>query len=448
MKYFFSRIFITAFNDWFPKKRINYSKENLEELESTLNDFIVNVIGFRFSQKYNLSEVRAYFDNICRHLDFNRSLSLVDAIKKYGEDYLKLIDEHYYMKLFIDVIKAMYSSEYDGKMVIDKNNFNSMDAVKVLHFKDLIIISKKERQGELPMPSIKINNFDRFDEILKNYIEIIKGTDTYYNIFSNPSFDSFTEEEKIKMIFEGTIFNACSYEFASIEKFFDKYCEFVLDDSFHDMHKVTKIGEEFDDEVYFAVKRSSISYETPYYFSFMLKDHRLELPNTRLAIRNTEKGEKKAYIMATQSSQITPNNPEVSEYIKRNLPRTAKFRTYNPDHLISIILTFGVLNGMGIKEVAVADYMPLRCYKTIKDKKMDEQSANDYITRVVDKNIYTYFRLNELCEGLEIESVPDGGQILNIHLGEIKCANEFLDNLYQMAFEYGRNFAVNNELKK
>jgi hypothetical protein len=437
MDYFFTKIFISSLRNNFPNKKIRVDKRIIDKLESALQDFIYNVMGFRFGNNYDLGEVRAYFDNICRHISFNDNESLIDAVKKYQEEYVTLIDNHPYTRLFINVLKRIYSKEYNGKLSASSFEYNITNAGRVLHFDDYIIVCRQSRYGEVTLPNIKISSYDRFEEILREYIDSIKESNTFYNTFNNPAFDVYSEDEKIMMIFEGTIYNASSYEFTNMAGFFTKYAEFISDDSFKDMNHVEKIGEAIDDEVYTMVKKSSVEYETPYYFSFILKNHHLELPNTRIGIRYD--GDKKvACIMATQSSQITPQNREVSEYIKDNIPRTSKYRQYNPDHLVSLILTFGVLNGMGIKDIEVVDYMPLRCYKTVKDRHMNEDEASYYMMRIVNKNIFTYYKLITICNGIDVREIPDGLRQLSIHLDDtITCESEFITSLYNMAYEYG-----------
>ena len=136
----------------------------------------------------------------------------------------------------------------------------------------------------------------------------------------------------------------------------------------------------------------------------------------------------------------------MSKYIKDNIPRTSTYRLFNPDHLVSIILSFGVLNGMGIKDIEVNDYMPLRCYKTVRDRNMDEDEATRYMTRIINNNINTYFKLMSICEGITINEYPDGINQLSIHLEDVITSdNEFISSLYNMAYEYGQKHKVVDE---
>lgn len=49
-----------------------------------------------------------------------------------------------------------------------------------------------------------------------------------------------------------------------------------------------------------------------------------------------------AYILATQTSQMSGNDPKYLEFeknLKRYLPKSNSFREYNPSHLISLVIT-------------------------------------------------------------------------------------------------------------
>ena len=206
------------------------------------------------------------------------------------------------------------------------------------------------------------------------------------------------------------------------------------------LNDLAYLGSAFDDELYFKTKRSDIEYETPWYFAFMLKKHRFELPNVRMSITDNEFGEKIANIIAVQSSQITRSNAEISDIIKSMTPKTSSFRFYNPDHFISLIITFGLLNGLGIYEIDVQDFMPIRYRKTVIDARMEEKEAEDYVRRVFDKNIACYYKMILLTDDIEI--LNNAGSSANLHLKtseEIHFKNEFLDNLYLMGFNYGKS---------
>ena len=83
----------------------------------------------------------------------------------------------------------------------------------------------------------------------------------------------------------------------------------------------------------------------------MLKNSIYELPNIRFGIEQKEK-RKVAHILAVQSAQrIHDKQTEenIFNYVKESIPKSKHFRQFNPMHLVSIILSLGIFNGLGIK---------------------------------------------------------------------------------------------------
>ncbi|MBQ6841204.1 MAG: hypothetical protein IJO63_03725 [Bacilli bacterium] len=419
-------------------------KENYERIEEALRSFIYSVLGFRFNGAYNLGEVRIYIDNICRNLPVNSSGDLIDLISEYKDEYVEFLETHPYVKMFAAVMKKIFSREYDGKLGNEgKTNVYSDNAEAILkHNRDAksFIIAKAKRPTTTPLPTVIISNFDHTENVLREFVEAVKASDTHYNLFAKEGYSSYSEEEQIKMLFEGVILNATAYDLANIDLFFKRFTEFITDPVLGEIKGVNYVGEAFDDQLWFKVGKSDFEYETPYYLSFMLANTRLELPNVRIGLSQERN---KAYIIAVQTSQKTGSNPEIDAIIKSKIPRTKSYNFYNPTHMTSLILAFGLLNGMGIQTIDVVDYMPLRYYKTIKDKNMNEQESEAYLSRVTDKNIYTYLKLECLTKGVSIVDDPGQGHNMTIKLDdEIVCHNEFFQELYDMAYKYGQSLGA------
>ena len=419
-----------------------------EELESILTDVVNLVIGFSFEGRYDYSEVRVCFDNIIRNIPYSNCSNIYDIIADYKKRYIRLLDGNYYVSLFISVIKKIYSPAYNGKLdffsKVPSSNKNNNAHVGILG--NSITIGNPSRIGEEDLPLIQIPDAFLFNEILETFIETLKKSDSSYNLFNIENFvNYYSNDELVKLVFEAIILNATAYELANVSKYFIKYTDFLNDTIMPSLNSLTFIGEEFNDEIYFKTKRSDIEYETPWYFAFMLRNHRFELPNVRLSITNNEFGEKIANIIAVQSSQITRSNAEVSDIIKRKTPKTSSFRFYNPDHFISLVISFGILNGLGIYEVDVQDFMPIRYRKTVLDTKMNDKEAEDYIRRVFDKNIACYYKMILLTEDISI--LNNAGSPANLHLktnNKIHFKDEFLNNLYLMGFNYGKSLQNEN----
>lgn len=418
-----------------------YFKEgNKEVLDNALRDFIYAVLGFRFNGAYNLGEVRIYLDNICRNIPLNTNVGLIEAINDYKNEYVEFLNEHPYVRMLSEVMKKIFSREYDGKLGTEPSavvySDNAEAVIKHNRSAKSLIIAKTIRQNTTPLPSVVISNFDYLENILEDFVRTVEESDTQYNLFVKPGYQCYSKEEQIKMLFEGVILNATAYDLSNVDRFFQRYTKFITDPYLSNVQGVNYVGDAFGDQLFFKVGKSDFEYETPYYLSFMLANTRLELPNVRIGI---DEEEQKAYIVAVQTSQRTGNNPNVDELIKSQIPRTKHYNFYNPTHMTSLVLAFGLLNGMGIQNIDVIDYMPIRYYKTILDKNMSEQEAEAYMRRVTDKNIYTYFKLSCLAKGVEIASAPGEGHGMTIHLDdEIICHNEFFQNLYNMAYNYGQ----------
>jgi hypothetical protein len=163
------------------------------------------------------------------------------------------------------------------------------------------------------------------------------------------------------------------------------------------------------------------------------------LPSVRLGLTTVE-GKTSANIVAIQSSSVTNHNPEVSRIIKDNIPKNSTFRHYNPEHFISLVLAFGVLNGLGITNINVQDFMPIRYRKTVMDKHFNEEEANNYIQRVYDQNIACYFKMALLSDDVMIQNFPGSGDNIIIETNDtIEFNNEFLDHLYLLGYNYGKS---------
>ena len=207
----------------------------------------------------------------------------------------------------------------------------------------------------------------------------------------------------------------------------------------------------FDDQLYVMAKRSEVEYETPYYLAFMLKEKHIELPNIRLGVE-TKDNKKIAHIVATQSSQIIVdrnNLNDIRNRIKDNIPADPHFRFYNPSHLISLIITFGMLKGMGIEEVEVTDYLPFRKRKSVIEKQMSQEESDNFQRRLTDKNIITYMKLCTITKGIEIDNYPEMDMKMKLKIGEnIVCANSWLQQLYDQGCEIGKKYKIDEQDQK
>lgn len=314
----------------------------------------------------------------------------------------------------------------------------------ISNIENRFIIGRIPRKDEMDLPSVYINDIDTFEVILENYVETIKRSDTFYNIFSSEKMMDISFHDKLIALFSCTMFNATSTDLIFTELFFRKYTHFVSDTSLDSYRRLSYIGQALDDELYVMLKRSELEYETPFCLCFMLRNHIVELPNVRIGIEKF--GDKKrAHILAvqtTQNEQINKKNLlEIENYFKKIIPNDSHFRFYNPAHLVSILMCFGLLKGMGITDVQVADYLPFRHRKTVLDKQMSEEEAIQFQRRLTDKNMITYMRLMSVTDGIKALTYPEMDMGLKLDIsGDIHCKNEELQHLYDMCYELSKNF--------
>ena len=412
-----------------------------KELEDALEDLVRETLGFSFNDSYDYGAVRVCFDNVIKSMHYTDNRNFIDIIKIYKDKYFKILEDNHLTRLFVDVIKRIYSPNYDGKLgsyLVNNEQRSASSSAYVGTIYNSITVGMPIRIGQDLMPSVMIRDAYKFEEKLQIFVDTLKSSSSDYNLFKISGFtDSYTEDEILQMAFESIILNATSYELCNVGRYFMKYTSFLEDTTMPSLTPLVDLGSALDDELYFKVKKSDIEYETPYYFAFMLRDHQYELPNVRLSITEKDNGEKVANIIALQSSQITKRNPDIAEIIKRRTPKTSTFRYYNPEHFISLVLALGILNGLGITEIDVQDFMPIRYRKTVCDNSMNEEEAENYVKRVYDKNIACYFKMQLLTDDIEFTDYPASGDNLHLKTNDIvRFKDEFLNDLYALAYNY------------
>ncbi|MDE5630771.1 MAG: hypothetical protein K2I70_04140, partial [Bacilli bacterium] len=199
---------------------------------------------------------------------------------------------------------------------------------------------------------------------------------------------------------------------------------------------------------YIILRKASIAYETPYYFRFMMYNKVVEFANMRYGIYN-EGDHSVAYIQAIQSSQqITENEEyyEISNTIKRDLPKSRYFREFNPMHMASLVLFLGLINGLGIQEVHGSDYFSLRYQRLAIEKNKSEEEMNIYQHRLTNKFINTFMRLIEYTDDINIIKYPEDGDGFILKLNnDIHFSSPILQELYDMAYNSTKKQSINVE---
>ena len=425
---------------------------NDDNLEQLLRNYIERTIVYKTDYMDNMKELEIAFENIILNSNnYTNNLigDLSSVIEKYTNDYIKLLNDHPLTKIFIESVNKLNSTNFNIKDVTEDIKKIREINIAVRHKDKKLELIRVNRSNDDVYPSIYINNIDTFEKQLNALINSIKVSDSFYNIFNRDAFNALTDDDKIKMIFDGILLNLTNIDSLNAEQFIKNYIDYINDNTFDNIKRPIYITNIFDDELYIMSKKSELWYETPFYISLMLRNKMIELPNVRLGISNN--GDKKvANILATQSSQNINDfelYSELQEYIKKNLPNDSYFRFINPTHLVSLVITFGILKGLGIEDIIVKDYMPYRYKKVINDKQYNEEEGYDYQTRLTTKNLATYMRIISNMKGINLENYPDFGSELKLKIEDnVEGKNEFINNLYQIGYNFGKELTIKNRL--
>lgn len=416
---------------------------NEQELEKTLEDYIMKVMGCRVRNEYlqckesgNLhafqyyGAVRRWLINLIQNFDYNKSRTVIDAIEEYGSSFYSTISNYTYVNNLITGIKKLYSS--------DERNPNIVIDHKEKMYK-ISLIDDKSYDG---MPVMVINNIENLEKILSKYIEAVYNTDNVFKSIYNGPIDEDIEKKTIELLMWAVI-NVSNEDALDLERFFSKYTSFLKDDTFeYYKHNVRKLGTFLNDDLYLLERKSTSAYETPYYLAFMLSNRRVELPNIRIGIEDNGDN-KTAHILSTQSTQMHRNpkeDPIINKEIRDKLPRSPYFREFNPSHLISIVITLGLLNGSGINTITAYEYLPMRYQKFVNEGRKNEEELYQYQHRLTNKFVNNFFRLMEFTDGIEIISYPENCSNLKISLNKhIEFSNDFLNEAYQLGYNQSEN---------
>lgn len=432
------------------QKRINNSMiiYDNQEFERTLENFITQIMGYSVFRKYEryrdgltdsfeyFGELRQYFESIIANASHEKLLDLDLWVNDYVHNYIRELDNHPFVNIFIKAAKRTLST----------------DEVEVFVRKDgkkytIGILNNRRAEN---MPYIIVDDIDNLEKILCDYIDNINITDNFYK---KPMLEmGFDEDSAVEFIIYWTLINATALDLESVEAYFSKYNLFITDKNL-DMYrgKPKYLGNLLGDELYLLLKKATVAYETPYYLSFMMKNRRVELPNIRMGIEDYGDGRAIAHIIATQSSQMLSSKEqenELNKIIKQFLPKSKYFREYNPSHLVSLVLTIGLLKARDINIIRFPNYIPLRYRKQVLEGNKNEEEIDRYQHRLTNKFTNNFLRMVEVSEGIEISSYPENGNVTELKLGEeIKFNNEFLDKLYTMAYESTLNYMEEEDLK-
>ncbi len=435
-----SKIFLDVYCDFFSlDDDFNIHKINLDNyphLESQLIDYIRHFIGFKLNFDYSqyFREIKKYFKNVIANansFDFNIIIGFLD---QYSGKFYEQIGKRPYSEIFIDMAKNLYSDDPCRGIIenVGKSYY----------------IGRLSRKEDDEIPPIYISDIDELNTTLQTYVSDVLSTDTFYNSF----FPSMSKREAISYLFEWVVRNATVKDLSDINAYFKKCDNFITDTTLQPLRIPHSVGRFLGNDLYVFLKKANVNYETPYYLSFILQNENeyLEMPNIRLGIQ-TKDGIKSAHILATQSSQSnndTKMNVTIDSIIKKMLGKSKYFREFNPSHIFSIILTFGILKGVDIEEVNITDYFPLRYQRLVLENQKNDDELDNLQYRLTNKNLNTYLRVLEYFKGIEIKSYPDLQEGLSLKLGNsIFSENTFLQKIYQIGYTVGTQINLSCKTK-
>ena len=430
-----SKIFLSVYkhlSSFNTDRNIQFDIENYDLLEATLEDYILNVVGYRVINQlrnYKLGriqefkyfgEISKYFENLVFNGNFKTFNHFIEWTQSYTRIFIETIDEYEYVSKFVKAAKRSLTNDETEAVVTQKGTRYAISTVSDRNDDDT--------------PNIIIEDLDELEETLSEYVDTVKFSDSYYN---KPFYEMPDEAEEY--LFEWTLKNATSIDLTNVNEFYKRFIDFIKDDTFDAFKSHPKyIGSLYGDELYLLLRKSTVAYETPYYLSFMLKDNHIELPNIRLGIEDRN-GEKVAHILATQTSQDVKSNErekELAYVTKKMLPKSKHFREFNPSHLLSLTIALGFLNGYGIQEIVVPDYLPLRYLRFALEGRKSEEELHNYQHRLTNKFFNTFFRLFDNVEGINVYNVPEAGTPLLFKLEDkLVFNNEFLQHAYNIGYQ-------------
>lgn len=445
-KYILCKVFVSLIDDIIEDSsslnhNINIDKDllktlknnlgNLDELESNLKLYLNMVLGFKFDYSPYLKEARVCFENIVTNVTLNDLNNIGNFIVNYTNGLGEKLDSNRLSSIFIESVRKLYSNDLTGSAIINKGNS--------------FVIERPSRVDEEGMPTIAITNIYELEKVLSKFIYDIKNSDSMYNTFLKNSGD----EEGIPYIFSSVIRNATSIDLLDIERYIVKYDSFITDTTFDDLKASKLLGTFMGDDIYAKLRMAPVSYETPYCLSFYMEfDNKIvELPNVRFGIENLD-DKKVMHILATQSSQDNERFDmcsKLSDCYKSFLGGISSFREYNPSHVISIILTFGLVRGLGITDINIVDYMPFRYQRLVLENHKNKDELDLLQHRLTNKQLYSYLRTCEYFEGIDICSYPELDNNLKLFLSSnISTNNLELKKLYDMSYNLGILIRKNN----
>lgn len=289
-------------------------------------------------------------------------------------------------------------------------------------------------------PTLMIKNKKKFDEKLLNYV---LTASSFYKKYE----PDMEEKDYLKEIMTVIWSNATVEDFNNPDIFLEKRTKMIKDNCFDCENK--KIGQIFNLDILMSRKKESILKETPYILEFKIGNN--TMPVIRYGIVD-----EKVYIYAIQNE----NKTDLEKGLKRNLYKLKSgfneeleshdnekdfenLTGITPSFMASLTLALGQFNKVGLNDIEVIGYLPVRLnakeilkeIKLSRNNELDINKLNENIEKETrnetDKFIRHFRRLEKQFTGLEITSLPmDFDTSLHLKLKDGSFSNNNLENLY------------------
>lgn len=284
---------------------------------------------------------------------------------------------------------------------IDRKAFVIIDGKTILPGEKLIDGKKIEiipRCHQDYIPIFTIDDSDRFEEALKQYLQAVEET----NIKSTQMNARHNERYFIFNIWK----NATNYDFQNPVDFIKRYTDFIKDDTFSQYDDLTVLGKYENNMLMVKREEDDYGFETPYIMHFSLTNGKYiyNLPWVRYGITKKADGEKMAYIYALQNMDPSPNesyNMQIRKSINKVNSGVNKFRNVTPSSIATLGIFLGMLEREGIHSIRVPDFLIGRYGRFCN---ADSEKETDRIqTNLTDKFLRNFLRLSQQLDNVNLE---------------------------------------------
>lgn len=367
---------------------------------------------------------------------------------------IPLTEKFHYTKRFLEIAlekayDGIYSRDTGLPIYIDPNSQDSNNSIKKIelsesHFQKILsqengIFLTPTKQEEFFRPNTVIKNIEEFETLLKKYVNYLNTSNkNFYKIDKKHNFSSYM------YYLVKTLTNSDNQD---LSQYIQTFIGFLHDNNFKNLKKEGKIGSinlDNENSNYFDVlaRRAEEYYgsETPYTMRYALdkKGFKYTMPFVRYGISGNQ-----AYIYSIQRKGKTNFKH------KRIKELNGKFNSVNsgvkhdrditPSMLVSATIFLGMLKGIGIENIKIADFLTRR-FGHYEGFPSYEESLK-LQENITNKFLKTFNRLANQFNGIDIISYPnDYDSYLNLKLGKnISSKNKLLNDFFELGFNYGKN---------